>query len=431
MSVAALLRVEKLEVGGIQVELGSISHIDPARTRLNEALRGAATTDEVAFHDAHEIFGEAVVKMKTIGLSKQKDRKAQSLEDALKHNLRLIKAEGLSFKYNPALSVNNRILGGATTPMQGRAYLEALFAEHELAPRRRDYVQAIELLFTAPPCLNPSVALSYLEASFKWTGDYYGEKMLINGALHLDEAEPHLHVLVAPLIVGESGYRLGGSLLIKGRAQDAASKAFNKAVANAYGLRVRTFQEYSDNKPKRIVLAAQVIKYLIASNAPETVGSLWGLIEANINRNPALYAKALGLSTYTNFSDLAASTGKGLAKEAHDKTKSFKVRVPEKLQFESKAENPKSSLCIDFARDTPAPLATKPPQGNPKVTPRVSAIKQDSGMVETETKRIRESENDPAYFNPETGEFMKPPQTTRLNRAAADSCVAGALNQHN
>ena len=69
------------------------------------------------------------------------------------------------------------------------------------------------------------------------------------------------------------------------------------------------------------------------------------------------------------------------------------------------------------------------PQGNPKVAPRVSANKQDCGMVET--VRVRDSENDPAYFNPETGEFMKPLQTTRLNRAAADNWVAGALNQHN
>ena len=48
-----------------------------------------------------------------------------------------------------------------------------------------------------------------------------------------------------------------------------------------------------------------------------------------------------------------------------------------------------------------------------------------------ETVRVRESENDPAYFNPETGEFFKPPQSNRLNRAAADNWVAGALNQHN
>ena len=59
------------------------------------------------------------------------------------------------------------------------------------------------------------------------------------------------------------------------------------------------------------------------------------------------------------------------------------------------------------------------PQGSTKVASRVSASKQDSSVVET--VQISESENDPAYFNPETGEFMKPPQTTRLNRAAADS----------
>ena len=48
-----------------------------------------------------------------------------------------------------------------------------------------------------------------------------------------------------------------------------------------------------------------------------------------------------------------------------------------------------------------------------------------------ETVRVSESENDPAHFNPEIGEFMKPQQTNCLNRAAADSWVAGALSQHN
>jgi Plasmid recombination enzyme len=72
MSTAAFLRVKKLKGSGIikaaarhnrreiQAELGADSHIDPARSRLNQTLQGAATADGVALLAKELMLGAGV-----------------------------------------------------------------------------------------------------------------------------------------------------------------------------------------------------------------------------------------------------------------------------------------------------------------------------------------------------------------------------------
>jgi hypothetical protein len=138
-----------------------------------------------------------------------------------------------------------------------------------------------------------------------------------------------------------------------------------------------------------------------------------------IERDPAPFLMALGLvidkpkKTLKTMAAIFTGKGKGGNKQTDNSSNPIGFAMPAKRQ----------TLCsVGFDQK-------QSPQGSTKVASRVRPSKQDSGMVET--VRVRESENDPAHFNSEIGEFMKPPQTTRLNRAAADSWVAGALNQHN
>lgn len=76
MSAAAFLRVKKLKQGGIiklaarhnrreiQAELGADSHIDPARTHLNQTLQGAATADDVALAAKALMRGAGIGKLR-------------------------------------------------------------------------------------------------------------------------------------------------------------------------------------------------------------------------------------------------------------------------------------------------------------------------------------------------------------------------------
>ncbi len=239
-------------------------------------------------------------------------RKPQSLETTLKHNLRLIKAEGLQSRYNPAKSTLNTILVGATSPQHGRKILNALFDKYQLQPKRKDYVQAIEVLVTAPPCLSPDTATQYLHKAHAWAADFYGHEMVISAIIHADEPNLHLHLLIAPTVLENGKARINGSSLTKATARTEALKSFNQHVAHPFGLHAPSFEEYKANTTNRQTLAKQVTDYLIQTNAPETQGKLWVVTQTHLKAHPEPYARALGLSRFASLGALAASTGKGI-----------------------------------------------------------------------------------------------------------------------
>ena len=252
-----------------------------------------------------------IITCKTISESTQRRRKPQSLETTLKHNLRLIKAEGLQSRYNPAKSPLNTILVGATSPQHGRNILNALFDKYQLHIKRKDYVQAIEILVTAPSSLAHDTAMQYLLKALSWAADYYGHDMVLSAIIHADEDTLHMHLLIAPIVLENGKARLNGSSLTKATARSEALKSFNHHAAHPFGLHAQSFEEYKANTTSRQTLAKQVTDYLIQTNAPETVGKLWAVTQSHLKAHPEPYAKALGLSRFASLGALAASVGKG------------------------------------------------------------------------------------------------------------------------
>jgi Plasmid recombination enzyme len=353
MSAAAFLRVKKLKGGGIikvaarhnrreiQAELGADSHIDPARTRLNETLQGAATPDGVAQLAKDLMCGAGIGKL------------------------------------------------------------------------RKDAVLGIEAVFSLPPdtVINDT---AYFTDCATWAGAHFGgAQNILSVDIHRDEAAPHCHVLILPLVDN----RMDGSNLIGGKQKMLdMQKQFFEVVASRYGLRKAPARLSGETKQ---TAAKAVLQKLRETADTALTSKVWATFREAIERDPAPYLMALGLvidkpkKAIKTMAAIFTGKGKGGNRQTDNLSNPIGFAMPAKRQ----------TLCsVGFDQK-------QSPQGNPKVAPRVSASKQDSGMVET--VRVRESENDPAYFNPETGEFMKPPQTTRLNRAAADSWVAGALDQHN
>lgn len=353
MSAAAFLRVKKLKGGGIiksaarhnkreiQAELGADSHIDPARTRLNQTLQGAATPDGVALLAKDLMRGAGIGKL------------------------------------------------------------------------RKDAVLGIEAIFSLPPdtAINDT---AYFTDCAMWAGVYFGgAQNILSVDIHRDEAAPHSHVLIVPLVDN----RMDGSNLIGGKQKMLEmQKLFFEAVASRYGLSKAPARLSGETKQ---AAAKAVLQKLRETADTALTSSLWATFREMIERDPAPYLMALGLAVekpkkaLKTMAAIFTGKGKGGNKQTDNRSNPIGFAIPAKRQ----------TLCsVGFDQK-------QSPQGNPKVAPRVSANKQDCGMVET--VRVRDSENDPAYFNPETGEFMKPPQTTCLNRAAADSWVAGALSQHN
>lgn len=153
---------------------------------------------------------------------------------AAMHNLREIQAElGASANsgINPArMHLNYQLRGPATA--DGVADLAvALLDNAGVKALRRDACMALELVISLPA----STAINhrdYFGAAVSWADGYFNVPVL-SAAVHLDEAAPHLHILLLPLVGG----RMQGGALAGGPAKIRAMLAdFQLQVAQRFGL---------------------------------------------------------------------------------------------------------------------------------------------------------------------------------------------------
>ena len=355
MSAAAFLRVKKLKGSGIikvaarhnkrdiQAELGADSHIDPARTRLNETLQGAATPDGVAL------------------LAKD------------------------------------------------------LMRDAGIGKLRKDAVMGLELVFSLPPTYQfqgQDNDRTYFADCAKWAGAYFGgAPNILSVDIHRDEAAPHCHVLMLPLLDN----RMDGSNMLGGKPKFLAmQKHFHDSVASRYGLRKAPARLSGETKQA----AAKAILQKLRETADTALTSqVWATLRDAIERDPAPFLMALGLAieapkkALRSMAAIFTSKGKGGNKQTDNRSNPIGFAAPAKRQ----------TLCsVGFTE--------KPLLANEVERP----TETQQGYSKGETVRVRESEIESAFFDLETGDtFKPPPKPTRNNRAAADSWVAGALNQRN
>ena len=354
MSAAAFLRVKKLKGGGIikvaarhnrrdiQAELGADSHIDPARTRLNETLQGAATPDGVAL------------------LAKD------------------------------------------------------LMRDAGIGKLRKDAVMGLELVFSLPPTYQfqgQDNDRTYFADCAKWAGAYFGgAPNILSVDIHRDEAAPHCHVLMLPLLDN----RMDGSNMLGGKQKlQAMQKDFHDSVASRYGLKKAPARLSGETKQSA---AKAILQKLRETSDTALTSQVWAVLRDAIERDPAPFLMALGLAievpkkALKSMAQIFTSKGKGSNKQTDNRPNPIGFAVPAKRQtLCSVGFDPKPLLASGIERPT----------------------ETQQGYSKGETVRVRESEHDPAFYDTETGEYFKPPQTTRKNRATADVWVAGVLNQRN
>lgn len=97
---------------------------------------------------------------------------------------------------------------------------------------RKDYTQAVELLFSLPPdtAINTQ---EYFERCVVWVERHFGAGNILSADVHRDEAAPHCHVLVLPLVDGQMR---GANLLALSHVARLRDD-FDKEVAKHYGMR--------------------------------------------------------------------------------------------------------------------------------------------------------------------------------------------------
>ena len=192
-----------------------------------------------------------LLRIGAVGLSRCGGRKPSTLTQAAAHNLRADQNErGARAHIDPSRTHENRILHGPDAPAKVVALAHSAMAAAgvDAVKLRKDYVQALELLASLPP--GSGVAEDeFFAAAVAWAGGRYGVENLMSAVVHRDEAAPHLHLLVLPLVDG----RMSGGELRSAQALQQTTRDFFEKVARPFGLRQPERENHASVLPWRVL----------------------------------------------------------------------------------------------------------------------------------------------------------------------------------
>ena len=339
------------------------------------------------------------------------------IKAAARHNKREIQAElGAIGSIDPTRSHLNETLMGPDAADDVCQLAKTLMAAAGVGKLRKDAVMGLEFVFSLPHghALDDR---AYFTACAKWAGlAFGGAHNVLSADIHRDEAAPHCHVLLLPLIDG----RMDGSNLLGGKQKlMALQKDFHASVASKFGLSKAPARLAGTTKQAG---AKAVLQHLRDTANPILKDRGWPAYRDAIEAAPASFLLAYGLELATTekklrtFTQIMTSKGKGPAKEPNP----IGFTLPEKEQ----------TLCsVGFTPKPPLSAASPLPTRPPPAPPAIELLKpQIEDEVEVQTTRVRDSDHDPALYDPDTGEFFKrPPAPARHQRQAADAWVRSAL----
>lgn len=383
---------------------------------------------------------------KPIGMSGYGGRKKQSLLTAARHNLRDIQSElGANSHIDAGRMGLNEIIAGPDSPAGINALALVRMAGIGYKPKRKDFTQAHELLFT----LASKTELD-ARAFFLFCLDFvvteFGIDSVLSAVIHNDESAPHLHILLIPIAGGEY---IGSSLITRPSLAELIEK-FASSALKAFRVTV----EKPLTGPIRAKVAQTVNEGLKAMLGPHIHGAVLDAILKAAGRNPASFMAALNIAMPefndggAEFRRIALSTGKGRKAERAWKPYGFEGAVfddvPKPYGFENGHEGDRKNIetipCVVSAKESallssplPArPAPARPPQAPPPPAPPPAIELREPQIedgVELGEVRDHDADHDPALYDLDTGEYFKrpPPPAARRQRQAADAWVAAAL----
>lgn len=234
---------------------------------------------------------EANFMVKSIGQSRVGGRKPCTLTQAIRHNRRDIQAELGSIERIDARRISqNSIIAGPPTWQEVHANAEDILqgAGVDSKTLRRDWVQAIEFVFTLDDNCTVPDWQEYWLACVRWLRQTHGMHVL-SADVHRDEAREHLHCLVSPVHRGQ----LRGAKLIERKSLRKLTQSFWECVAGPAGLK-RPNPKLSGRV--RLAAADLVIERLTALEDPALRSPVWALYQKAIRVDPIPYLETLGLS---------------------------------------------------------------------------------------------------------------------------------------
>jgi hypothetical protein len=266
---------------------------------------------------------------------------------AAKHNLREIQAElggTPGNAINPARSHLNRVLHGAGTAAGVADTAQVMMLNAGVKTLRKDAVRALEILITLPSGSAVDEARFFTDA-LRWTETSFGVPVL-SAVVHLDEENPHCHVLLLPLLNG----RMVGSDLMGNRAKLQAFQGdFHLKVGMPHGLIRQT-------APKR----------LGATQRRAAIDSAFSVLKANSGLQSSLL-RVLLEPHYNDPAPLLATLGIAMPapkpKGSFVATMTRKVKTEKPIGFEESKpigfadlgtpEKGQTLSCVGFANSPP------------------------------------------------------------------------------
>jgi hypothetical protein len=229
--------------------------------------------------------------VKSIGLSRIGGRKACTLLQAARHNLREIQAEqGARGNIDPARTRQNRIMAGPSTATEVQAHADTVLASINQPKLRRDHCQAIEVVFSLPVGSRIE-CLQYFQACLTWLRKTMSLPIL-SAVVHHDEAARHMHVLLLPV---SNGKHLGSAPIAKPKLRHLRNDFFDK-VAGPFGLRREGARLHGANKQLAV---AAVLTWADQNGLPASCGPMWCILEEAVKLDPTHSVKALGIDLHT------------------------------------------------------------------------------------------------------------------------------------
>jgi len=338
---------------------------------------------------------------------------------AARHNRRVIQAEmGATGSIDPTRSSLNETLVGPLTAADVGQLAKDLMTAAGVTRLRKDAVMGLEIIFSLPPGHAVDDRAYFTDCS-RWAGGYFGgAQNILSVDIHRDEAAPHCHVVLLPLIDGRMD---GGRMVGNKQKLIEMQKQFHLDVAARYGFNKAPAKLSGASKQ---AAATAVLTKMRETGDKAMQSAAWANIRAAIENDPTAFLMALDIQLQApqkklrTMAQIFTSKGRGSTKE----TNSIDFAPPAKEQC----------LCsVDFAPKAPPQRATKPastaPTPAPAPTlPSVPLIDPES-VIEAET-RVREIDLDPALYDSDVGEYVtRPPAPARHKRQAAEAWVSAAL----
>lgn len=286
---------------------------------------------------------------------------------AARHNLRALPPEvDRAGSIAPARSHLNECLHGPPTPeviaIQAKALISAALGNKK---PRKDAVLCVEVVFSLPATHRLPDDRQYFERCWRWAADEFGGmENILSVVVHRDEAMPHCHLLVLPLLNG----RLNASKMLGYKAAFAERQTrFHEQVAHSFGLG-RAPNALS--RAQRVMAGRTVRQCMEARQDPALSSAAWSAIRQAIEMNPLPFLQLLGLPVpeaeprrrQKSMAEIFTSPGKGPKKDLN--SIDFAAGSTDDCVTPQEEDPMRSLSCVDFAVEQRT-LGHAPAQQNP------------------------------------------------------------------